>query len=330
MKKPLLIVLTLAMLLSLCACGKQSADVGGIWERNVDTDKTAYQTTLYISEDGTYVADEKESIIRGTWKVKGDNIILSPAELLAGEKAGVFMPDGTLAGETTITYQLQSDGTLINGTNTYTRVSNEASTSEIVEKAAISGKWDYNTGFTVWHFIFDRDNSCRYWSGNRESNNTTYVLNNGNLVIDGLDWEFQYQILENGTLELCHIQEDGDKWHFTKDTAYAPNAMTTLELTSEMVDEIENKIEDDDFETLVLFYEQMTAGKELDVTFTGMDIKNHKKTSQHTYTAFGTVYAEDNYGKKYYQNIDIVFTAEEDAEEATGYSIKWDVEFVDD
>ena len=41
------------------------------------------------------------------------------------------------------------------------------------------------------------------------------------------------------------------------------------------------------------------------------------------------IYAKDNYGEKYRQNVNITFTVEEDQEEESGYSIKWVLEFVE-
>lgn len=198
---------------------------------------------------------------------------------------------------------------------------------DLTPEEAIVGKWYYNTGITVWNFVFNEDGSCRYWSGNKESNHSTYSLRDNVLTIEGLDWELAYA-LSDGEFEWYLTHEDGDKWYFTKDDSYDPNAITSLELTSAMVDEIEAEIESEDFETLILFYEQLTFESDKDFTFTDLEISNHKKTSQYEYTAFGTIYAEDNYGDLYKQNVDIVFTAEEDSEEDSGYSIKWDIEFV--
>lgn len=103
----------------------------------------------------------------------------------------------------------------------------------------------------------------------------------------------------------------------------------TLVLTDNMVNEIKSRIESSTFHLIVLYYEQLLIGNDLDLEFTDLEIANHKQTDLYTYKAYGTLYATDNYNREYYQNIDIVFTAEKDDEEDSGYSIDWDVEFVD-
>lgn len=202
--------------------------------------------------------------------------------------------------------------------------------ADISPEKAIVGKWCYNTGITTWNFIFNEDGSCSYWSGNKESTQTTYIIENDKIHIADLDnWDFSYTITE-GKFELLVTQESGNIWRFTKDNTYDPSAITTLELTDEMIDEIEAKINDKDFIILYLATQQLTFKSDEDLTFTDLEIASQKKTSQYTYTVFGTIYAKDNYNKKYRQNVNIVFTAVEDNKEDTGYSIKWNSEFVVD
>lgn len=208
--------------------------------------------------------------------------------------------------------------------------SGESNAPEIKPEEAIIGKWDYALTFSDFHFVFNSDGNVKHWSNNNESKYDKYTIDGDKIIIDNLadEWDIRYKI-ENGMFEVYLIEEDGDISTFSKDESYDPEAITTLELTEEMVDEIEEKINDSKFKLVVLTYETMAFKGDKDLTFTDLDITNQKKTSQYEYTAFGVIYAKDNYGEKYRQNVNITFTVEEDQEEESGYSIKWVLEFVE-
>ena len=63
--------------------------------------------------------------------------------------------------------------------------------------------------------------------------------------------------------------------------------------------------------------------------FSDFTITNQRQTDQYSYTYFGVVHAQDDYGKNYKQNVSVVYTVIIDAEEAKGYALDWDVNFVD-
>ena len=196
--------------------------------------------------------------------------------------------------------------------------------SKVTAEEEIIGKWTYYTGFTTWNFIFDEDMTCSYWSGANEPTNTTYEMGNGKLIIADLDWNFYYEIV-NEELELS-THDDGSRseWKFTKDSTYDPADITTLALTEDMLDEIEEKYTSSSFSETLLFY-MSTIYKDLE--FTDWEITKSQKKDPYTYVVYGKLYAKDNYGDNYKQNSNIIFTVVEDTEGENGYSIKWDVEF---
>lgn len=193
----------------------------------------------------------------------------------------------------------------------------------------IIGKWVYNTGITTWNFVFNEDMTCSYWAGTREPSNSTYTMENGELVIKGLKWDLFYEFA-NGKIRFWNntTHDDGSQsqWEFTKDTTYDPSAITGLALTAEMIEEIEAEYNAEYFPTIILTYLTLKID---DLEFTDWEVTKAKKTDPYTYVVYGILYAKDNYGKKYYQNSNVIFTVVEDAKEASGYSIKWDIKFTD-
>lgn len=204
----------------------------------------------------------------------------------------------------------------------------DESSSKKTAEEEIIGKWIYYTGFTTWNFVFNEDMTCSYWSGASEPKNTTYEMKNGELTIAGLDWNFYYEILNE---ELKFWQDtthsDGSKseWKFTKDITYNPADITTLVLTKDMLDEIEEEYTSSSFSTILLFYMNQ---RYKNFEFTDWKITKSKKKDPYTYVVYCVLYAKDNYGDKYYQNSNIIFTAVEDDKEKSGYCIQWDIELV--
>lgn len=203
------------------------------------------------------------------------------------------------------------------------------SSPKLTAEEEIIGKWVYDTGITTWNFVFNEDMTCSYWAGAREPENSTYKMENGELVIEDLDWKLYYELSDEEMRfwqDTTHDDGSRSEWEFTKDTTYNSSDITTLALTEEMLDEIEEEYTDSDFSLMLLAY--LTLSYE-DFEFTDWEFTDSEKTDPYTYVVYGVVYAEDNYGEKYYQNTDVIFTAVEDTEEASGYKIKWDVEFVE-
>lgn len=201
------------------------------------------------------------------------------------------------------------------------------SDSKLTAEEAIIGKWIYNTGFTTWNFVFNTDMTCSYWSGAREPNLSKYKMENGEIVIEGLDWKLYYELLD-GKMKFWQDtpHDDGSRstWEFTKDTTYNPSDITSLALTDIMVDEIEEKYTASSFTAVLLAYLTLNY-KELE--FTDWEVTKAKKADPYTYVVYGVLYAKDNYGQKYRQNANVIFTAVNDTTES-GYSIKWNVELI--
>lgn len=190
----------------------------------------------------------------------------------------------------------------------------------------IIGKWTYNTGLATWNFVFNEDGTCSHWSGTNEPDNSTYSMGDGILKVDDLEgWNFYYTI-ENNEFNFYHDMEEYNDWKFKKDYTYNPDTPKSLALTEDMIEEIEDKIESDEFETVILISQ---GAKFKDYTFTSVEFKNHKKTDPYTYKLYGVLYAEDNYGDKYRQNFDVTFIAVNDSSTKTGYSIDWTLQLVD-
>lgn len=99
-----------------------------------------------------------------------------------------------------------------------------------------------------------------------------------------------------------------------------------LELTNEMLNEIKEDINGEHYELITLTVLQKFYPLE-DYDYTKFEITNKKQTDDYTYKVYGKVYYEDNYGGRYYETMDIVYTAEEDTEETKGYSLDIDYEF---
>lgn len=87
--------------------------------------------------------------------------------------------------------------------------------SKMKAEDEIVGMWTYDTPFTTWTFVFEADNTCTYWSGVIDPKDTTYTMDDGELVVDNLDWEFHYELLDDG-LDLWHTLDSGTEWHFVK------------------------------------------------------------------------------------------------------------------
>lgn len=193
----------------------------------------------------------------------------------------------------------------------------------------IVGKWVYHTGFTTWNFVFNEDMTCTYWAGTREPRDSTYKMENGKLTIEDLDWDLYYE-LSKGNIRFWQDTQHDDgsrsQWEFIKDNTYNPSDSKNLALTENMVEEIEAEYKGAHFSTILLTYLSM---KYDNLDFTDWKVTNAEKTDPYTYVVYGVVYAENNYGEKYYQNTNITFTVGEDAEESKGYSIDWDIEFVE-
>lgn len=208
--------------------------------------------------------------------------------------------------------------------------SKEANQKITVEEAII-GKWEYHTGFTTWNFIFNEDMTCSYWSGVSEPEESTYTMENESLIVEGLEWDFYYK-LENEELRFWNetLHDDGSRseWEFTKDTTYNPEEQpSTLFLTDDMLDEIEEKYTSSSM--LLQLQILLNASYDEDFEVVDWEVGNAKKTDPYTFVVYGKLYIEDNYGEKYYQNTNITYTAVEDSEEESGYSIERDVDFVD-
>ena len=99
-----------------------------------------------------------------------------------------------------------------------------------------------------------------------------------------------------------------------------------LKLTNEMLKEIKAKINDEHYELMTLTVIKLLYKLE-DYNYTDFVITNQKQTDNYTYKVYAKLYYEDNYGSKYYDTIDVVYTVEEDSEETKGYSIKTNYEF---
>ena len=193
----------------------------------------------------------------------------------------------------------------------------------------IIGRWTYNTGITTWNFVFNEDMTCSYWAGAKEPQNSTYKMESGELTIDNSDWEFYYEI-KGKELQFRYeaMYDDGTKkiWRFVKDTTYNPKDITSLALTKSMLAEIEEEA------TSASFYQKLLLFMNLqyeDLEFTEWKITDMKKTDPYTYVVYGVLYARNNYGEKYYQNSNVIFTMVEDAEKENGYSIKWEIKLVE-
>lgn len=200
---------------------------------------------------------------------------------------------------------------------------------KLTAESEIIGKWQYYTGFTTWNFIFNEDMTCSYWSGVNEPDYSTYKMDNGELFIEGLDWQLYYE-LSDGVMRFWQdsLHSDGSRstWEFSKDTTYDPSDVTGIILTEQMIDEIEQEYTSSTFPDVLLAI--MTLRYE-NLEFTDWEMTNAKKIDQYTFVLYGVLYAKDNYGQYYKQNSNVIFTAVEDAEKESGYSIDWDVEFVD-
>ncbi|MBQ2861777.1 MAG: hypothetical protein IJE83_03200 [Oscillospiraceae bacterium] len=193
---------------------------------------------------------------------------------------------------------------------------------QYTEDQAIVGKWIYYTGFTTWNFVFNADGTCSYWSGINESKNSTYTMADGNLYVEALEeWEFYYTF-ENNILNLYHTMEEDDDWKFSHVPIDEPR--DSLMLTSEMVNDIKEKIEDDTYEIALQFTLQTIIK---DYNILGVEIKSHEKIDQYTYAAYLIVDFEDNYGDKFYDKLELHYTVVEDAKEPKGYAI--DIDFAE-
>ena len=99
-----------------------------------------------------------------------------------------------------------------------------------------------------------------------------------------------------------------------------------LELTNEMLNEIKEDINDEDYELLTLTVLKLCYPLE-DYNYTKFEVTNKKQTDDYTYKVYAKIHYEDNYGGKYYDTMDVVYTAEEDTDETKGYSIRTNYEF---
>lgn len=99
------------------------------------------------------------------------------------------------------------------------------------------------------------------------------------------------------------------------------NTTDKLELTSDMIYEIKEKVNDDWFDDSILLYHDLLYSD--DYEFNSLSITNQKQTDKYTYTVYAKIYFVDNFKNKMYDEITIVFTAEKDETQAKGYSTSW-------
>lgn len=194
----------------------------------------------------------------------------------------------------------------------------------------IVGEWLWDTGFVTWHFIFDADGTCHYWNGNKEIKYSNYTIGDDkHICIDNLDWDFYYEIDEN-TFALYYDRGKNRNVKFVKNQDYVPSDLIFVELDKDICKEIKAKIEEDVETDKDIFLLGVTlASRETGLTFTDISITKKQKEDPYTYIAYGVIYAEDNYGKRYKQNINIVYNAVKNEEEACGYELSWNLKFVD-
>lgn len=102
-----------------------------------------------------------------------------------------------------------------------------------------------------------------------------------------------------------------------------------LELTNEMLNEIKRQVTGEKYELIMLALIKMHYKLE-DYTYTDFEVTNKKQTDDYTYKVYAKIHYEDNYGGRYYDTMNVIYTAKEDAEEEKGYSIVPKFEFSTD
>ena len=110
MKRFFSLLLSLVIVLTLCACsggnndtGSNSEDYDGTWIRETWTNEktgAVIDITLYLYDDYTYTEKTDSSTgeyteMDGSWEVKDNQIVLSPSKLVAGKDVN-FGEDGRL------------------------------------------------------------------------------------------------------------------------------------------------------------------------------------------------------------------------------------------
>lgn len=95
----------------------------------------------------------------------------------------------------------------------------------------------------------------------------------------------------------------------------------TLELTAEMIEELEETIEKDSYEEGIWFTYAMTESTN-DYEITSFELTNHKKTDKYTYTVYGKLYYKDNYNNRMYDKIELKYQAVKNENEEKGYELK--------
>lgn len=192
----------------------------------------------------------------------------------------------------------------------------------------IVGEWLWDTGIVTWHFIFNEDGTCHYYNANRPIKYSTYRITDDNDInVSGLNWDLYYEIKENTFTLYC--ADKGRIVRFVKNSDYIPQSLAFVELDENICEEIEKEIEEDIETDNYAFLVAVTlTHRELGLTFTDIRITKKQKQDPYTYIAYGIIYAEDNYGRQYKQDINIVYTAEKSEEEECGYELNYNLIFV--
>ena len=124
MKRLFLIVLTIAIILSLCACGAKS-DFVGTWTKQIYQDKENFivtDSTLTLNKNNKFVLknsdpDQAYAEIEGTWGIEEDGdmvcIVLTYEKLIEG-KDSLFNEDGSLKIGYRVYYAILENGALRN------------------------------------------------------------------------------------------------------------------------------------------------------------------------------------------------------------------------
>lgn len=95
----------------------------------------------------------------------------------------------------------------------------------------------------------------------------------------------------------------------------------TLELTAEMIEELEERIEKWNYEIGIALYIAATTTSTDDYSITDFEMTNHKKTDKYTYTVYGKLYYKDNYNNSMYDKIELKYKAVKDESEEKGYRL---------
>lgn len=95
-----------------------------------------------------------------------------------------------------------------------------------------------------------------------------------------------------------------------------------LELTKDMIAEIEEKISGSTFPLMICAYFAVAYPLD-DYTYTDFEVTSSKKFDDYTYRVYGKLYIKDNYGKTSYVKAYAVYKAVQSNEASTGYEIKW-------